>query len=399
MKAISWRRKLIRKQGHIGLGLSAQKYIIEYFAEKENFELVADYCEAYSGTRISGCTELRKAIEHCKRIGAVLIIAKSDRFRNTIEALQIYEEMGEGNIFFCDLPHTDKFTLTLFFALAEREALITKLRTQAALDEIKNEIATTGQHVSKRGNVITKLGRPDIGQSDIWDKALDASIATRKRKAEANENNIRFAKWLDVWESNHGTIDRHTNLDPIVDEVNALGYKTSSGMDFNKASLRQMIYRTHKRKAEQIREQQSNDEVIKFVNEQNGLSITDNLSDTSITNNPFSDPLSINQDKLKILEHETIVSQELLTNIFVDEDEQQSTVLIDKSWKSLLAILFTKESWEREDLEKQCKVQRLMLGAVLEQINDYSYEKLDDAVIEEDGDIIYVNLEYKDLLI
>lgn len=133
-----------------------------------------------------------------------------------------------------------------FAAQSERELLVE--RTQSALDAIKHEISTTGQHVSKRGNVITKLGRPDIGQSDAWDKALDASINTRKRKAAANENNIRFAKWLDVWESNHGTIDRHTNLDPLVDEVNALGYKTSSGMDFNKQSLRQMIYRTKARK-------------------------------------------------------------------------------------------------------------------------------------------------------
>lgn len=84
-------------------------------------ELLADYCEVYTGTELSGCVELRKAIEHCKKEDAVLIIAKTDRFRNTIEALQIYEEMGDGHIMFCDLPHTDKFTLTLFFALAERE--------------------------------------------------------------------------------------------------------------------------------------------------------------------------------------------------------------------------------------------------------------------------------------
>ena len=48
-----------------------------------------------------------------KQEGAILIIAKSDRFRNTIEALQVYEEMGDGNVMFCDLPHTDKFTLDI----------------------------------------------------------------------------------------------------------------------------------------------------------------------------------------------------------------------------------------------------------------------------------------------
>lgn len=247
-KAISWRRVSTKEQGKSGLGLSAQKSIIEYFAEKENFELVADYSEVYTGTHLSGCAELRKAIEHCKRIGAVLIIAKTDRFRRTIEALQVYEEMGEGNIFFCDLPHTDKFTLTLFFSLAEREALITKIRTQSALGEIKKEIAEKGHHVSKSGRDITKLGRPqdEKAQYDM-EKMQDKAYEALRRKARDNENNIRFAKWLALYESKNGVVDRHTDLDPIVEEVNALGYTTSTGLPFNKASLRMMIYRTHER--------------------------------------------------------------------------------------------------------------------------------------------------------
>lgn len=129
-----------------------------------------------------------------------------------------------------------------FSAQSERELLVE--RTQSALDAIKHEIATTGQHVSKSGRVITKLGRQDDGIGDAWDKALTNSIETRKRKAEANDNNIKFAKWLNVYESKHGVIDRHTDLDSLVHEVNALGYTTSTGMRFNKASLRQMIYRT-----------------------------------------------------------------------------------------------------------------------------------------------------------
>ena len=40
-----------------------------------------------------------------------------------------------------------------------------------------------------------------------------------------------------------------------------------------------------------------------------------------------------------------------------------------------------------------------MIGFVLEQINDYSYSKIEDAVIEDDGDTIYVMTEFKDKLI
>ena len=130
---VSWRRVSTFKQGRSGLGLEAQKEIIRYFVERDKGELIADYEECYTGKELSGCKELRKAMNHAKREHATLIIAKSDRFRNTAEALQIYEEMGNGNIMFCDLPMSDKFSLTLFFALAEREALLVSIRTKQAL--------------------------------------------------------------------------------------------------------------------------------------------------------------------------------------------------------------------------------------------------------------------------
>ena len=93
---------------------------------------------------MNGCKELQKAMQHAKEIGAVLVIAKSDRFRNCQEALGILTEMGEGNIEFCDLPHSDRFTLTLFWALAEREALITSIRTKQALSAKKARGEATG---------------------------------------------------------------------------------------------------------------------------------------------------------------------------------------------------------------------------------------------------------------
>lgn len=129
---ISYRRVSTKKQQRSGLGLEAQEAIIKYFVERDGGEIISDYTEAYTGKELTGCKELQKAITHAKEVGAVLIIAKTDRFRNTQEALQIYDDMGEGNIMFCDLPHTDKFTLTLMFAIAEREALMISLRTKQA---------------------------------------------------------------------------------------------------------------------------------------------------------------------------------------------------------------------------------------------------------------------------
>lgn len=136
-KFISWRRVSTLAQKKSNLGLEAQKYIIEYFVKYENGILIADYEECHTGTSLSGCIELRKAMEHCKKENACLIIAKVDRFRTVIEALQILDYMGEKNIMFCDLPSTDRFNLTLYTALAEREALLVSIRTKQALQAKK----------------------------------------------------------------------------------------------------------------------------------------------------------------------------------------------------------------------------------------------------------------------
>ena len=141
---ISWRRVSTFRQSQSGLGLEAQKEIIRYFVERDGGELIADYSECYTGKELSGCKELRKAMKYAKETGAILVIAKSDRFRNCQEALSILDEMGEGNIEFCDLPHSDRFTLTLFWALAEREALITSIRTKQALAAKKARGEKTG---------------------------------------------------------------------------------------------------------------------------------------------------------------------------------------------------------------------------------------------------------------
>lgn len=228
-KFISWRRVSTKRQGSSGLGLSAQLNIIEYFVKAEKGELIADFEEVYTGTELSGCAELRKAIQLCKEMDATLIIAKSDRFRSTMEALQILEEVGENRIMFCDLPHTDKFTLTLFFAIAEREALLISLRTKAALKAKKERGEKTGGACRKT--------MPDMK------KIQEFAAKSKKEKAESNPHNKAFTEFIEFWEAKYGTINKETNFELIANELNRRGKVTSSGMSFNKANARQMYYR------------------------------------------------------------------------------------------------------------------------------------------------------------
>ena len=179
---ISWRRVSTFKQSRSGLGLEAQKEIIRYFVERDGGEIIADYAECYTGKELSGCKELRKAMTKAKETGAILVIAKSDRFRNCQEALGILDEMGEGNIEFCDLPHSDRFTLTLFWALAEREALITSIRTKQALAVKKSNGAKLGAACDKYKETKNKKTIEERKQEE-----MERGLCKKKRHQESRD--------------------------------------------------------------------------------------------------------------------------------------------------------------------------------------------------------------------
>lgn len=111
----------------------------------------------------------------------------------------------------------------------------------------------------------------------------------------------------------------------------------------------------------------------------------------------------IDSSKLSKLEEQTQEAHALLSDIFVEEDSDNTQRILSNNtsneWKDLLKILLTKEVWQRAEVELLCKERGLMLGAALEQINDFSYEIANDAVVEDDSTNIYVTLEYKNELI
>ena len=217
-KFISYRRVSTAKQGASGLGLDAQSEIIRYFVEREQGEIIKDFEEVHSGKDLTQCVELRKAMREAKKSGAVLVIAKSDRFRNCQQALEVLDKMGEGNIMFCDLPHTDRFTLTLFFALAERERLITSIRTKQALKAKKQQGF--------------KLGRPN---AEFTSEQVAKSVETRRRKAAENGNNKRA--WAVVQEK----LMKGNTLKEIADHLNENGFTTSQGGEWRSNQVSRLI--------------------------------------------------------------------------------------------------------------------------------------------------------------
>ena len=109
----------------------------------------------------------------------------------------------------------------------------------------------------------------------------------------------------------------------------------------------------------------------------------------------------LDQNKLKELQKQTKESQDLLAEIFVQEEEAPTVTIPTSDNAQMLAVLtrlLEKNIWTRSEIIDLAGPD-VMIGNLLEQINEYSCSKIDDIVVEEDGDEIYVTTEYKEHLI
>lgn len=153
-------------------------------------------------------------------------------------------------------------------------------------------------------------------------------------------------------------------------------------------------------------------QIHRLLTDREGFAVVEKKSDAmeftinsqpTYPQNTVEPSVIINPKKLRIFEQQTKAAQKLLSEIFVEEESAVPQNLelapTETAWMKILKSLLTKESWKRVEVEKICKEHGLMLGAVLEQINDFAYENVDDAVIEDDGENIYVTLDYKEQLI
>jgi tellurite resistance protein len=114
----------------------------------------------------------------------------------------------------------------------------------------------------------------------------------------------------------------------------------------------------------------------------------------------------LNESMLAIHESETKDVQSMLGAIFVEyeatsESDDSNTdsitieeeIGIDKQHYALFESLIRKDKWTRKEVDALCRDLGLMVNGALETINDWSFDKIDAAVLEEDGDAIYVDQE------
>lgn len=215
-KFIVYYRVSTRKQGDSGLGIEAQKTYINHFLKKE--QIVDEFIEIESGGGMERRFVLKSAIDMCIKYNYTLAIAKIDRLsRKTEDALNIYNRLS-GKLFSCDIPNLDKFSLTLFMAIADRERELISIRTKQALDEKRKKIGEW------RKSKLTK---------DIW------SLGQRriKEKAFYNINNIRATELIHLYK------EKGYTLQQIANKLNQNGFKSSTGKKFHKTTVNRLLKR------------------------------------------------------------------------------------------------------------------------------------------------------------
>lgn len=110
--------------------------------------------------------------------------------------------------------------------------------------------------------------------------------------------------------------------------------------------------------------------------------------------------VKIDTAKLSKLEVQTASAQNMLAEIFNENEIEQPIVTTSDSLiMGILTELSLKNEWTKAEIECLCEKYNVLVGALLEQINDYAYDKIGDIVIEDCGDKINVSVDYiKDMI-
>lgn len=108
--------------------------------------------------------------------------------------------------------------------------------------------------------------------------------------------------------------------------------------------------------------------------------------------------------RIERIRSDTAKVSSLLSDIFLDEVAAEPVVPdqdvadgdsafdgLDRRHEALLRELITRSTWPRQDFETLCRQMELMPNGALESLNEWSFSRFDDAVVEDD-DPVFVNL-------
>lgn len=213
-KFIAYYRVSTKRQG---LGLEAQKSVVESYIANVGGVLVGEYAEKESG-KSNQRVELMRALAECKKEGATLIIAKLDRLSRNVSFIFALRDSGV-NFYCCDIPELNTLNLGIFATIAQHERELISERTRKALAEKAKTC---------------KLGSPNpVITAEMREKSAEALRAI----ANANENNIRATAVI------KSMVKEGRTLRQIANYLNENSFRTSRGCKFTPMAVSRLAKR------------------------------------------------------------------------------------------------------------------------------------------------------------
>lgn len=150
---IVYLRVSTERQQASGLGLEAQREATTKFASTCKSEIIAEYIEAESGAK-NNRPQLTKALAHCRKTKATLLIARLDRLSRS---LSFVAQLLDANVEIkcADMPEANRLLLQMLAVFSEHERQMIRARTKAALQAAK----ARGVELGKNGKVLAEVNK------------------------------------------------------------------------------------------------------------------------------------------------------------------------------------------------------------------------------------------------
>jgi DNA invertase Pin-like site-specific DNA recombinase len=215
---VAYYRVSTDRQGRSGLGLDAQKYVVQEYLNRSGAALRAAFTEVQSG-KDDDRPQLSEALKVCRLTNSSLLIAKLDRLSRNVAFLATLQQAGTKFVA-CDLPEANELVVHILAAVAQAERKAISERTKAALAAAK-----------ARG---VRLGNPNLKPGN----ATSAEFARRSRSESARRRATELDEVLA-----HAEHRGCTTLRKLAEHLNQLGVTTPQGGRWHANSVRRIRHR------------------------------------------------------------------------------------------------------------------------------------------------------------
>ena len=222
MNYIAYYRVSTKQQGSSGLGLEAQKTIVNQFIN-EGDRIISRYTDIESGNN-NERKGLLAAINESNSTGATLLIAKLDRLSRNAAFIFTLRD-SKVKFVCCDLPEANTLTIGIFATMAQHEREMISKRTKEAL-------------AAKKAAGI-KLGNPNGFNASAQSKATQ----TKRQKAKNNVQSLKAKRMIkdiiDLARMRGETL----TIKKVAEKLNGYGLTTTRGQSFTKSNVRYLLDR------------------------------------------------------------------------------------------------------------------------------------------------------------